>query len=308
MQPIIEVRNLRKTYGDVVAVQDVSFDVHPGEIVAILGRNGAGKTPTVEALAGLRTADGGSIRVLGQDPQAHPERIREHVGIQLQQAKLPPKITVDEAMRLYASFYSEPADIEELLGMLGLVQHRRKKFDGLSGGLQQRLSIALALVGNPRIAILDELTTGLDPQARRETWELVEKVRRSGVTILLVTHFMDEAEHLSDRVIVIDAGRVVADGAPAALTAGDEQRRSFRMTTPERIDVAALRALPEVTEVVELDGNELAVTGTRKVLPAVVLELARHDVVPDDIATTGRNLEDLFLDLVGTPISEGALT
>ncbi len=304
MDPVIEVRHLRKTYGEKVAVDDVSFAVHPGEIVAVLGRNGAGKTTTVEALAGLRTADGGSVRVLGEDPQRHPERIREHVGIQLQQAKLPPKITVAEAIELYASFYADPADGAELLQLLGLTEHRDTRFEKLSGGLQQRLSIALALVGNPRIAILDELTTGLDPQARRETWALIESVRQRGVTILLVTHFMDEAEHLSDRVVVIDRGRVVAEGSPAELGAAAADRRSFRMTTPEPVDLAVLRALPEVTDAV-LRGDEVEVTGTRTVLPAVVLELARHDIVPDDITTNRRSLEDVFLEVTGSRSTEG---
>ncbi|MCM3661741.1 ABC transporter ATP-binding protein [Georgenia satyanarayanai] len=304
MEPVIEVRHLRKTYRDRVAVADVSFDVHPGEIVAVLGRNGAGKTTTVETVAGLRTADGGEVRVLGVDPQRHPELIREHVGIQLQEAKLPPKITVAEAVELYASFYAEPVDAEELLELLGLTEHRDRRFERLSGGLQQRLSIALALVGNPRIAILDELTTGLDPQARRETWALIDGVRRRGVTILLVTHFMDEAEHLSDRVVVIDGGRVVADGTPAELAAGSADERSFRMTTPQPVDPALLRALPEVTGVAA-HGREVEVTGTRRVLPAVVLELARHDVVPDDITTVRRSLEDVFLELTGSPSTEG---
>ncbi|WP_324653015.1 ABC transporter ATP-binding protein [Georgenia sp. H159] len=304
MEPIIEVRNLRKTYGTTVAVDDVSFVVHPGEIVAVLGRNGAGKTTTVEALAGLRTVDGGTVRVLGEDPQRHPERIREHVGIQLQQAKLPPKITVAEAIDLYAAFYPDPADGEELLAMLGLTEHRGKRFEKLSGGLQQRLSIALALVGKPRIAILDELTTGLDPQARRETWALIEEVRRRGVTILLVTHFMDEAEHLSDRVVVIDGGRVVAEGSPAELAQTGADRRSFRMTTPQPVDLGLLRALPEVVDVVQRD-REVEVVGTRTVLPAVVLELARHDVVPDDITTNRRSLEDAFLELTGATSTQG---
>ncbi|HLV03061.1 ABC transporter ATP-binding protein [uncultured Georgenia sp.] len=305
MEPVIEVEGLRKTYGTTVAVADVGFTVHAGEIVGILGRNGAGKTTTVEALAGLRTVDAGRIRVLGEDPQRHPERIREHVGIQLQQAKLPPKITVAEALRLYASFYAQPADETVLLDMLGLAEHRDKRFEKLSGGLQQRLSIALALVGNPRIAILDELTTGLDPQARRETWALIDEVRRRGVTILLVTHFMDEAEHLSDRVVVIDAGRVVAEGAPAELAQAATDRRAFRMTTPRPVDLATVRALPEVTDVVQR-GREIEVTGTRTVLPAVVLELARHDIVPDDITTLRRSLEDVFLELTGHRSPEGA--
>src|SRR5262245_38398640 len=190
--PVIEVTNLRKSYRGNEAVRDVSFSVEPGEIFGILGPNGAGKTSTVECLAGLRRADDGRIRVLGLDPQHDRERLRQVLGIQLQESELPANIEVDEALELYSSFYPDPADWRSLRDTLGLAAKRGTRYSKLSGGQKQRLSIALALVGNPQIAVLDELTTGLDPAARRETWDLIEHIRERGVTIVLVTHFMQE--------------------------------------------------------------------------------------------------------------------
>jgi ABC-2 type transport system ATP-binding protein len=306
-QPIVEVRNLRKTYGDTAAVDDVTFAVEPGEIFGILGPNGAGKTTTVETLAGLRQADSGTVRVLGIDTQRHPGAVRDHLGVQLQEAALHDKITVGEALRLFASFYADPADPDELLGLLDLTPHADVQFGRLSGGQKQRLSIALALVGNPRIAVLDELTTGLDPQARRATWDLVERVRGTGVTILLVTHFMDEAERLCDRLVVIDAGRVVAEGTPAGLIDGLESERTVVVRFGAD-DVARGRTVltdlaarhPDVRHVSD-DGTpgELAVTGSRRVLFAVVPALAEADLVPDDVRTAARSLEDVFLAVTG---------
>ncbi|TRW45166.1 ABC transporter ATP-binding protein [Georgenia yuyongxinii] len=307
MGPVIEVRNLRKSYGAHVAVADVSFAVERGEIFGILGPNGAGKSTTVEMLAGLRQADGGSAAVLGVDTQRDPAAVRPHLGVQLQESELPARMTVGEAMALYASFYPDPADVDELLTLLGLAEQRRTAAGDLSGGQRQRLSIALALVGNPRVAILDELTTGLDPQARRETWALIEQVRDVGVTIVLVTHFMDEAERLCDRLVIIDAGRVVAAGTPADLVAAGQDRRTFRMRLPAGADPALITGLEELAEVdtvVPARGG-LEVTGGRRVLPAVVLALAERDVVPDEIRTISRSLEDVFVDVTGTRPAEG---
>jgi ABC-2 type transport system ATP-binding protein len=215
--PIVEVHNLRKTYGQKVAVADVSFSAAPGEIFGILGPNGSGKSTAVECIAGLRDADGGQIRVLGIDPQTHPELIREHVGVQFQEAGLDDKITVHEALTLFASFYDRPADVDDLLTVLDLQDKRDAQFRSLSGGQKQRVSIALALVGNPKVAILDELTTGLDPQARRTTWEVVRRERDTGATVLLVTHFMEEAERLCDRLVILDRGYILAEGSPQDL-------------------------------------------------------------------------------------------
>jgi ABC-2 type transport system ATP-binding protein len=286
----------------------VSFTVQPGEIFGILGPNGAGKTTTVETLAGLRTADGGAVRVHGIDTQRDPAAVRDLLGVQLQEATLHDKITVGEALRLFAGFYTDPADPADLLALLDLTEHADTQFAKLSGGQKQRLSIALALVGNPRIAILDELTTGLDPQARRATWDLVERVRATGVTILLVTHFMDEAERLCDRLVVIDAGRVVAEGTPTELIDGLDGGRTvvvrFAPHDVERgrreLTVLADRDA-EVEGVAPVDGSETeyAVTGTRRVLFSLVPALAAADLVPDDVRTVTRSLEDVFLAVTG---------
>ncbi len=302
---VVSAAGLRKTYGPKVAVDGISFDVHEGEIFGILGPNGAGKTTTVECIAGLRQADGGTLRVLGQDPQAHPEAVRDVLGVQLQESSLHAKITVAEAVRLFASFYPDPADPDELIEVLDLAEKRGTRYDSLSGGQKQRLSIALALVGNPRIAILDELTTGLDPAARRATWELVDRVRDRGVTILLVTHFMDEAERLCDRLVVIDEGRIVAQGTPAALVDGlsDERQVRLRPAAGERErTLVVLRRLaddhPDVSAVADGAGV-VEVTGSRRVLFAVVQALAAADLVPDDVSTVPRTLEDVFVTVTG---------
>src|SRR5438876_1611628 len=218
-RPAVEVARLRKAYGALVAVDDVSFTVAEGEIFGILGPNGAGKTTAIECTIGLRRPDAGTIRLLGLDPHADPDQVHEIVGVQLQSGALPAKLRVGEILEEYRSFYRDPADVEELLDVLGLSAKRGDHYRSLSGGQRQRLSVALALIGQPRLAFLDEMTTGLDPQARRDTWELNEHIRDRGVTIVLVTHFMEEAERLCDRVALIDRGRVVALDTPARLAA-----------------------------------------------------------------------------------------
>jgi ABC-2 type transport system ATP-binding protein len=213
----IEVDRLRKSYGRKVAVDDVSFTVAEGEIFGLLGRNGAGKSTTVDCIVGLRTPDQGRIRIAGLDPRRDRRELRQLLGVQLQESQLQDKLTVTEAMRLYASFYRRPADTERLLAMLDLTDKRNTRYRKLSGGQKQRLSIALALIGRPQIAVLDELTTGLDPVARRVAWRLIDDIRNSGVTILLITHFMTEAERLCDRVAIMRDGQIAALGRPAAL-------------------------------------------------------------------------------------------
>jgi ABC-2 type transport system ATP-binding protein len=296
--PVIAVSDLRKRYGDRTAVDGVSFTVDEGEIFGILGPNGAGKTTTVECIAGLRTPDSGEITVLGLDPQRDRARLSHRLGMQLQESQLPEKLKVGEALRLYASFYAEPADWQALLSELGLAEHRNVRFGKLSGGQKQRLSIALALVGNPRVAVLDELTTGLDPQARRDTWDLIEQVRARGVTVVLVTHFMDEAERLCDRVALIDAGRVVAIDSPAGLvsTVDSEQRMRFRPNRP--LDDALLTALPEVTGV-SRHGGQVVVTGTGNLVHAVTAVLARNQIIAAELRVEQASLDDAFVALTG---------
>jgi len=303
MTAMIEVRNLQKRYGDTVAVEDVSFSVQEGEIFGILGPNGAGKTTTVECVEGLRTPDRGAISVLGLDPRRDRAELTQLLGVQLQEGQLPERLRVGEALALYRSFYRAPADVEALLDALGLAGKRGTQFGKLSGGQKQRLSIALALVGNPRIAVLDELTTGLDPQARRDTWRLIEGVRASGVTILLVTHFMEEAERLCDRVALIDAGRVVAVDSPAGLAerVQAEQRIQFRPSVP--LDDRLITTLPEVTGLVRR-GDLVVVTGRGDVLGAVTSVLARNGIVAGHLRVEQANLEDAFVALTGRSTSD----
>jgi len=298
MSSVIEVRNLRKSYGDTVAADDISFSVAEGEIFGILGPNGAGKTTTVECVEGLRKPDGGEIRVLGLDPRRERAELTQVLGAQLQESQLPAKLRVAEALDLYSSFYRAPADWRALLEVLGLADKGGTPFRKLSGGQKQRLSIALALVGGPRIAVLDELTTGLDPQARRDTWELIERVRDRGVTIVLVSHFMEEAERLCDRVALIDKGRVVELGTPAALAerVAVEQRIQFRPSGP--VDDALLTDLPEVRSLVR-KGEVVVVTGTGNVLNAVISVLARNQIVAQQLRVDQANLEDAYLELTG---------
>ena len=291
---VIDVEHVHKRYGEKVAVDDVSFTVEEGEIFGILGRNGAGKTTTVECLVGLRKPDGGRVRVLGMDPQRDGHELRQQVGVQLQESDLPDKLTVAEAIDLYASFYRTPADGRALLELLGLAEKRNTRYKKLSGGQKQRLSIALALIGRPRIAVLDELTTGLDPAARRGTWALIEDIRRQGVTIVLVSHFMEEAERLCDRVAVIEAGRVAAIGSPAGLAGrlGGQQRIHFRPSGP--LADRLLADLPEVTSVTRT-GDTVVVTGTADALLAVTSALARHGVVAQELRLEQPSLEDAFV-------------
>ncbi|MFD4948957.1 ABC transporter ATP-binding protein [Streptomyces sp. NPDC058239] len=296
--PAIVVSNLRKQYGQKVVVDDISFEVEEGEIFGILGPNGAGKTTTVECIAGLRKPDGGSISVLGLDPQRDAAELRHILGMQLQKSEMPDKLRVAEAMELYASFYDNQADWRELLAELNLQDKGDSPFGSLSGGQKQRLSIALALVGNPKVAVLDELTTGLDPAARRHTWDLIEQVRDRGITVVLVTHFMEEAERLCDRLALIDGGGIVALDSPAGLVAkaDAEQKVRFRPTT--ELDDELLVSLPEVVSV-ERHGSQVVVTGTGNLVHAVTSVLARNQIVAADLRAEPAGLEDAFIALTG---------
>ncbi|MCX4748663.1 ABC transporter ATP-binding protein [Kitasatospora sp. NBC_01287] len=295
---VIEVEHLRKRYGQETVVHDVSFQVEEGEIFGILGPNGAGKTTTVECLAGLRPMDGGRISVLGLDPGRRREELRQVLGVQLQESGLPDRLKVAEALELYASFYRNPADPVELMERLGLAEKAGTRFKKLSGGQKQRLAIALAMVGSPKVVVLDELTTGLDPHARRTAWELVEQIREAGVTVLLVTHFMEEAERLCDRVAVIDGGRVVAVDTPAGLTARAGRRQLMRFRPSAPLDEELLRALPEVVEV-RRQGAQIEVSGTGNVVQAVSSLLARRQIIAADLRVEQASLDDAFIALTG---------
>ena len=295
-RPVIDVAHLHKAYGSTVAVDDVSFTVNAGEIFGVLGRNGAGKTTTVECMTGLRPPDRGSISVLGLDPRRDGRELHERVGVQLQHSALPDRIRVGEAVELYASFYEQPADGRELLSALGLDQARDHYFGKLSGGQKQRLSIVLALIGQPEIAVLDELTTGLDPEARRDTWRLIEGVRDRGVTIVLVTHLMEEAERLCDRVALIDRGRVIALDRPAALGEQASTSQRIRLRSPGSLGETILESVPEVSRV-ERHGSDIVVFGSDEMLTAVVLAFDRAGLRAEDVRTETTTLEEAFLTL-----------
>ena len=286
-----------------VAVDDVSFSVAEGEIFGILGPNGAGKTTTVECVMGLRSPDAGSIRVMGLDPGQDREDLHVIVGAQLQESALPAKLRVGEILDLYRSFYRDPADVGELVDALGLAGKRKDYYRSLSGGQRQRLSIALALIGRPKIAVLDEMTSGLDPQARRDTWDLIEGVRNRGVTILLVTHFMEEAERLCDRVALIDAGHVVALDSPAGLAARASGGMSVRFVPSAPFDDRLLSELPEVRTVTR-SGSHVVVTGTGELVNAVILTLAAAGVTAHEVQIDSSTLEDAFVKLTGRHLHE----
>lgn len=300
---MVSVENLRVRYGDTVAVDDISFSIARGEIFGILGPNGAGKTTTVECIGGLRRPDGGTITVLGESVHLHARALHERVGVQLQTSELPDKLQVREALELFASFYPDPVDPLQLMRQLGLVEKAQTRYSNLSGGQRQRLSIALALIGRPELAILDELTTGLDPQSRRETWKLIEGIRDQGLTVILVTHFMEEAEYLCDRVALLHRGRIRAIDTPANLGAGLGQRISFRTSTD--LDLGQLRALPEVREVRE-QGGRTVIEGNGDVVGAVIALLVRERVVPEQTRVEQSTLDDAFVAMTSEADAEVA--
>jgi ABC-2 type transport system ATP-binding protein len=298
-RPVVEIAHLRKTYGAFVAVDDISFTVAEGEIFGILGPNGAGKTTTVECAVGLRSPDSGTIRLKGLDPQTDRDQVHEIVGVQLQESAFPVKLRVGEILAEFRSFYRHPADVSELVEVLGLAEKRRAYYRSLSGGQRQRLSVALALIGGPKITVLDEMTTGLDPQARRDAWELIEGIRDRGVTIVLVTHFMEEAERLCDRVALIDHGRIVALDAPAGLAARARGGKTVRFLPPAPLDDRLLAGLPEVTRV-EHEGQHVVVTGTGELVNAVIIALHAAGLTARDVQLDASSLEDAIVRLTGT--------
>ncbi|MFI9562395.1 ABC transporter ATP-binding protein [Streptomyces rishiriensis] len=293
---VIEVTDLRKTYEGRAVVDGVSFTVEEGEIFGILGPNGAGKTTTVECVEGLRAPDAGRVRVAGLDPVADHAKVARVLGAQLQQSELQPKLTVREALELYASFHPRPLDWTPLAERLGLTSKLTTRFARLSGGQKQRLFIALALIGDPRIVVLDELTTGLDPRARRDTWELIEDVRAGGVTVLLVTHFMEEAQRLCDRIAVIDRGRVAALDTPADLIRRSAGATVVSFTPSVPLDDRDLGALPELASVEHKEGR-VTLAGTDATVNAVITLLARHRVTAHQLRVVDATLDDAFLDL-----------
>jgi len=303
-QHAITVTSLVKRYGGFAAVDDVSFSIQEGEIFGIIGPNGAGKTTTVECISGLRVPDSGSISVYGLSPQRDRDKIREFVGVQLQESALPPRLKVGEALRLFAAFYPDPLDPGEVLESLAIKHIERAAFKNLSGGEKQRLSIALALVGNPRLAILDELTTGLDPEARRETWALIERMRDRGVTVILVTHFMDEAETLCDRLALINRGRLRALGTPEEIAA-EAGTSTVRFVPSQPVDDETLHAVDGVHEV-ERKGRYVTVVGTGDLAASLVNALAAGGVQVSELDARHGNLDDAFIKLTRDTASAAA--
>ncbi|WP_418058034.1 ABC transporter ATP-binding protein [Pimelobacter simplex] len=299
----VVVDDLHKRYGDKVAVDGISLSVEEGEIFGILGPNGAGKTTTVECVAGLRTGDGGAVRVLGIDPWTDRAGLTRVLGIQLQESRLQAKITVREALELWSALYDDPVPWRDLAERLGLTDLLPRRYAKLSGGQQQRLSIALALVGRPRVVVLDELSTGLDPRARRDVWQLVRDVRAGGTTVLLVTHAMEEAQELCDRIAIVDRGRIRALDTPAGLVgaAGAATTTSFRPSAPT--DLEALRELPGVASV-HADDGRVVVTGAEDTVLALLPVLERQRVVPHALRVEAGSLDTAYLDLTAAPIEE----
>jgi ABC-2 type transport system ATP-binding protein len=296
---VIQVENLRKVYGSLTAVDGISFIVEAGEIFGMVGPNGAGKTTTIECCEGLRRQDSGGVKVLGLDPQTAGDAVRERIGVQLQETALPSRLKVWEALDLYASFYRKTVDWRQLLEKLGLAEKRNTAFANLSGGQKQRLYIALSLLNDPELVFLDELTTGLDPQARRAMWDLVREIRTQGKTVCLTTHFMEEAERLCDRVAIIDHGRIVALDTPGKLirSLGADNRILFNIDRP--LDTGRIKALRGVDRV-EQTSERVIVYGKGETLVGdVVNVLTAAGISFRDLRTEQPTLEDVFLALTG---------
>ena len=303
--PVIQVSGIRKTYGKTVAVEDVSFEVTDGEIFGLIGPNGAGKTTTMECVEGIRTPSRGSITVLGLSPFRDVYALQERIGVQLQQAQLQKRIKVWEAMHLWASVYRRPRAVaDQLLEQLGLAEKREAWFMTLSGGQKQRLFIALALINDPELVFLDELTTGLDPQARRAIWELVRDIRQRGKTVFLTTHLMEEAERLCDRVAIIDHGRIIDVGPPAELVRRHCPERTVFVATNEASALERFQSISSVRSVTT-QGEQHTIRGAGDTLVTEVIGcIAEHRMRVVDFHTEAPTLEDVFLKITGHMIRD----
>jgi ABC-2 type transport system ATP-binding protein len=294
------VRDLRKQYGDIVAADGVSFEIERGEIFGLLGPNGSGKTTTLECIIGLREPDRGEIRVAGIDARRHPRTVKERIGAVLQTTTLQDKITPREALTLFSSFYLQAAHPSDLLERFAIVEKADAPFDSLSGGQRQRLALALAFVSNPELVFLDEPTTGLDPQSRRELHAEIARMKTDGHTVLLTTHYIDEAEQLCDRIAIIDRGKIIASGSPHELISGSTAYQSVALTTAAAIDASLLAAVPGI--------EDLAIEGTRttfrtatvsRTLGGLLQQLDARGVEVVDLRVKKGTLEDVFIRLTG---------
>jgi len=302
---VIQVSGIRKTYGKTVAVDEISFDVSDGEIFGLIGPNGAGKTTTMECVEGIRTPDRGSIAVLGLDPFRDVYELQERIGVQLQQAQLQKRIKVWEAVQLWASLYrKKPAVGDQLLDQLGLADKRNAWFMTLSGGQKQRLFIALALINDPEVVFLDELTTGLDPQARRAIWDLIRGIRQRGKTVFLTTHLMEEAERLCDRVAIIEHGRIIDIDTPQRLVDRHCPERSVTLATDDAHAAGCLARIPRVESVAQLE-SRFTIRGTGDAFVTDVIQcLSENRITVTEFRTELPTLEDVFLKLTGHSIRD----
>jgi ABC-2 type transport system ATP-binding protein len=302
---VIQVSGIRKTYGATVAVDEVSFEVNDGEIFGLIGPNGAGKTTTMECVEGIRKPDRGTISVLGLDPFRQVYKLQDRIGVQLQQAQLQKRIKVWEAVDLWASLYKKkPADAERMLDQLGLADKRNAWFMNLSGGQKQRLFIALALINDPEVVFLDELTTGLDPQARRAIWELVRGIRERGKTVFLTTHLMEEAERLCDRVAIIERGRIIDIDTPQRLVDRHCPERIVVLATSDPAAEDRFRTIPRIDSVVRSD-LQITIRGRGDDLVTEVIHcLSESRIRVTDFRMIVPNLEDVFLKLTGRSIRD----
>lgn len=300
-EPAVKLEHVSKTFGDFTAVKDISLEIQHGEIFGIIGPNGAGKTTTVNMICGMFPPTTGTVTTLGMDPTGEARQLREILGVQFQEARLPNAITVKEALKLYSSFYADPVDWHGLAEEWGIATRLDARFEKLSGGQKQRLFICLALLNNPQFVVLDELTTGLDPNARRQSWELVRQIRDRGATVLLVTHFMDEAEYLADRVALISNGEIAAIGTPAELTQQQGTMRTVSFTSPDfdRMILAHLGNVIVNNDHVTIEGGEYLMANVSKVLK-------ENGIDPTDLRTKTSSLDDLFISLTGGSTMEEA--
>jgi ABC-2 type transport system ATP-binding protein len=299
---VVQVSAIRKTYGQLVAVDEVSFDVREGEIFGLIGPNGAGKTTTMECVEGLRAPDRGEISVLGLNPVRDVYALQDRIGVQLQEAQLQKRIKVREAVGLWASLYKHPVDGDRLLEQLGLKDKRDAWFMTLSGGQKQRLFIALALINDPELVFLDELTTGLDPQARRAIWDLVRGIRARGKTVFLTTHLMEEAERLCDRVAIIDRGRIIDIGTPEELIRRHAPEQTVVVATPDETSAGQFRLIPGVESVSGSDGRFTIRGRGDDLVTRVIACVADNRIKVTDFRTERATLEDVFLNVTGHSI------
>ena len=303
-RPVIQVSGIRKTYGTTVAVSDISFEVSQGEVFGLIGPNGAGKTTTMECVEGVRRPDRGDISILGLDPFRDVYRVQNRIGVQLQQAQLQKRIKVWEAVDLWASLYTKSVDAARLLEQLGLADKRNAWFMTLSGGQKQRLFIALALINDPEVVFLDELTTGLDPQSRRAIWDLVRGIRDRGKTVFMTTHLMEEAERLCDRVAIIEHGKIIDIGRPEEPVARHCPARTVVLSTGNAHAEEHLRAIPRVESVVR-QGSQFTIQGLGEDFVSEVIHcLSENRIRVTDFRTMLPNLEDVFLKLTGHSIRD----